>query len=248
LQKDCYLTEVFSSFQGEGLYLGTKQIFIRFSGCNLNCIYCDTKRARKIQKFALIEKSPGKRNFFKENNPVTIKTLFKIIKNLNPEKHIFVTLTGGEPLLQTEFLSNFLLTLKKEGIKIYLETNGTLFEKLPKILKFLDVIAMDIKLPSNLNGKNFFEEHKKFLKIAKYSEVFVKIVVTEKNEEEEFKKAVNIIKEVKKNIPLIIQPVTANKNIKKPDFKKILRFQEISQNILKDVRIIPQMHKILKIK
>lgn len=43
-----YVSEVFSSIQGEGKLLGRRQIFVRFSGCNLNCNYCDTPLSRNL--------------------------------------------------------------------------------------------------------------------------------------------------------------------------------------------------------
>lgn len=134
------------------------------------------------------------------------------------------------------------------GLKIYLETNGTLPDELSKIVKLVDIIAMDIKLPNNLEGKSFFAKHKEFLEIAYQKEVFVKIVITKKNEEDELRKALKIIREINPEIPLILQPVSKIRNIKPPTSDKILKFQEISQNILKNVRVIPQVHKILKIK
>ena len=42
-----HLVEVFSSFQGEGLYVGQRQLFIRFAGCNLRCRFCDTEAAQE---------------------------------------------------------------------------------------------------------------------------------------------------------------------------------------------------------
>lgn len=246
---ECYLSEIFSSFQGEGLYLGKRQLFIRFAGCNLKCTYCDTKRAREIKKFASIEKTPFKRDFFRERNPLKLEKILEFIKNLNLSVHKSISITGGEPLLQTEFLLNFLPFLKKKKLEIYLETNGTLPEKLIKILNFVDIIAMDIKLPSNLEGEIFFEKHRKFLEIASSTKsVFVKIVVTQKNNKEEFKKAVEIIKRVDRNVPLIIQPLLERKYGSPASFEKILDFYKISQRFLKDVRVIPQIHKILKIK
>ncbi len=47
------ISEIFCSIQGEGLYLGQKQIFVRFAGCNLDCDYCDESKAKDGEKFSL---------------------------------------------------------------------------------------------------------------------------------------------------------------------------------------------------
>lgn len=245
-----YISEIFSSVQGEGIYVGVRQIFIRFAGCNLNCIYCDIPRARKPSKFALVENFAGERNFVKCNNPLKLTRVIEFVEKLNLVKHHSISLTGGEPLLQVDFLVNFLPVIKWQGLdlKIYLESNGTLPKKLSKVINPIDIVAMDIKLPNNLDGRSFFAKHQKFLEIASSKEVFVKIVITEKSEEKELIESLKTIKKVNPEIPLVLQPVSKDKDIKPPDLEKILKFQEISQNILKNVRVIPQVHKILKLK
>ena len=78
------IKEVFTSVQGEGPYVGYKQLFIRLCGCNLNCSYCDTD-------FAIM----GAKDY-------SVQELIDICKN-NDDCHS-VSLTGGEPLLQVKFL------------------------------------------------------------------------------------------------------------------------------------------------
>ena len=64
------------------------------------------------------------------------------------------------------FLKDFCHALHREGKKIYLDTNGTLPDALAEIIKDIDIIAMDIKLPSSTQQQAFWAEHKEFLKIA----------------------------------------------------------------------------------
>src|SRR6056297_2501898 len=94
------ITEIFSSIQGEGIYIGHKQIFIRFSGCNLNCSYCDTDYS--IQDYCCIYENEDK--YQKVKNPFTPSKLMDEIEKLNPIKHHSLSLTGGEPLINAEFL------------------------------------------------------------------------------------------------------------------------------------------------
>jgi len=80
------IAEVFESFQGEGIYAGVKQVFVRFFGCNLACIFCDT---------------PLKH--FKEYSPNALKKEISRFSGYHS-----LCFTGGEPLLQADFLKGFL--------------------------------------------------------------------------------------------------------------------------------------------
>ena len=90
------IDEVFFSYQGEGIYAGIPQIFVRFSGCNLRCNYCDTPKSLKINS--------GSKYF-------TAQALFEYITDIyNQNKDSFygkkpsVSFTGGEPLLYADFI------------------------------------------------------------------------------------------------------------------------------------------------
>jgi len=226
------ISEIFTSVQGEGMYAGIPMIFVRFSGCNLQCDYCDTPLSRPVVA--------GK-----------IKTVAEIIedieKELESKKNVsIISFTGGEPLLHAEIISEIIPHFKKRGMKTYLDTNGTLYEKFSKIANDIDYVAMDIKLPSAC-GVEYWQEHLEFLKIAKKN-IFVKIVVTSKSTDNEFKKAVETIAAVDVSIPLVIQPVTPLGDIVSMPFEKIRILKKIAEQKLENVSIIPQMHKKLGIR
>ncbi|MBM3253570.1 MAG: 7-carboxy-7-deazaguanine synthase QueE [Candidatus Omnitrophica bacterium] len=226
-----HILEIFSSIQGEGPYVGIKQIFIRFRGCNLRCSFCDTDSFGKSEGFS-VDEILGKLSTLKKENP-----------NIH-----FISLTGGEPLLHSRFLGKLLPKLKKMNFKIFLETNGTLPEKLMEIINFVDIISMDIKLPSTTGKTPFWGEHKRFLKIALKKEVYIKTLISSTTKEEEFLRSVNLVRDIDKDIPFVIQPVSAKNGIKPPLAEKLLKFQTLASRNLKEVRIIPQIHKILGVK
>ncbi len=122
---------MFSSIQGEGIYIGERQIFVRFLMCNLSCSYCDTQDCLIPQKTYRVEQTPGKRDFKILNNPVGIDELCGTVDQFNNVKGLnhSIAITGGEPLLQVDFLKNFFPKLKERGLTIYLETNGTMPER-----------------------------------------------------------------------------------------------------------------------
>jgi organic radical activating enzyme len=94
------INEIFYSIQGEGQWAGTPMIFVRFSGCNLTCSFCDTEH----QSFA----------------EMTTEEIINAI-SLFPAKR--VCLTGGEPSMQID--DELIGRLKNEGYLIHIETNGT---------------------------------------------------------------------------------------------------------------------------
>ena len=168
------VNEIFASLQGEGLYAGQKQVFVRFAGCNLRCDYCDTP-----QSWVLSEKQ-------------AFLSVEQIIAQIGKKaqgglKGLTVSLTGGEPLLYPEFIAELCKELKRAKAIVYLETNATLPEFLQSLLKNIDIISADIKLPSAC-GAPYWGEHKRFLSIGK-TKAFVKIVLTDKTKPAEISKA-----------------------------------------------------------
>ncbi len=220
------IAEVFESIQGEGVYLGERQIFIRFYGCNLNqCKFCDTRLDE-----------------FKEYEPYE---LFSHLKSYSNNFHS-VSLTGGEPLMQKDFLKEFLPLVKQKGLTTYLETNATLPSALKDIIDYTDIIAMDFKLPSSTGLREFWQEHKAFLDIASRGKVFVKAVICHDTDVADLKKAVELLSDFNQNIPFILQPNSFELNRWLMD--KIQGFKEYSLRFLSDVRVIPQVHKLAGIR
>ena len=235
------LIEIFSSIQGEGKYVGCRQIFIRLADCNLNCAYCDTNFNRA--DFCNVETSAGSMTFQKIKNPIDAAQVAEIIKNFNSQVPTHsVSFTGGEPLLHWNFIREI---AEKINLKIFLETNGTLPNELSQIINFVDIISMDIKLPSVAGI--FFDRHKEFLKIARQKDLYAKIVISAETTLEEFDAAINLIAEVSPQILLILQPVTPVKNVKAIPARKILELQARAFSKLKSVRVIPQTHRLINI-
>jgi 7-carboxy-7-deazaguanine synthase len=240
--------EIFSSFQGEGIYLGERQIFIRFQMCNMNCAYCDSQESLAPQKNFRIEETPGKKDFKQYNNPATIDQLSGFIDQLKgqPGLHHSVSLTGGEPLLQVDFLKLLIPKIKEKGLKAYLETNGTMPDRLSEVIDLVDIVAMDFKLPSMTGESDRLQEHKKALEVAASKEVFVKIVIGKQTKPIEIENASKAISEVNGEIPLVLQPVTPVREIKHgPTSEQMFSFHAIAKRHLSRVRVIPQVHKLL---
>jgi organic radical activating enzyme len=202
--------------------------FVRFYGCNLSCKYCDTKESQDKEGPFLFEGG-------EYHNPVELDFLLSRIR----ERH--VAITGGEPLLQIDFLRELCTRLGSLGKSRHLETNGSLSDNLEALVGLFDTLCLDFKIPSATGLPEMWEEHERCLQIARECDVFVKIVVNNDLEPAELRTACQIISRVDRDIPLVIQPVFGEHI---PD---ILVLQENALDVLSDVRVIPQIHKYLKL-
>jgi len=218
------IVEIFTSVQGEGPYIGVKQLFIRFSGCNLQCYYCDTNG---VLNESCLELNP--------------KELKKYIQDFNLKTIHSISLTGGEPLIWADFLQEFLPLTES---KIYLETNSTLKNNLEKIIDYIDIISADIKLPSASGIEGSFAIHDEFFKTAKKydKEIFAKVVFDENILDDEITHCLKLAE--KYNLPLILQPKTLEGKIPLEPEKILEIFNKFLDNY-PNVRVIPQVHKFL---
>lgn len=203
--------------------------FVRFSGCNLSCRYCDTPETQK-------RKGPLNCRGRVFQNPVSVASLIDLV--IEDE----VAITGGEPLLQAGFLSEFCARLKTRRKLVYLDTNGTRPDELARIIGHVDWVALDIKVPTATGQPGRWKNTERSLRIANLRNVFVKLVVNEKLLPRELARAVSIIAKVDPSIPLVIQPVFGS------DPTCLLSYQAAARKHLKEVRIIPQVHKYLNLK
>jgi len=225
--------EIFSSFQGEGVLIGQRQIFVRFAGCNLNCAYCDTKNSISKKEGTLMTPE---------------EVVSKIESILTPDCHT-ISFTGGEPSLYPEFINE---VSKLTDLDIMLETNGTLPANIG-LIDNLDIVSLDIKLKEQFDGDFkediFLNEIKSLnLLIEKSINVYCKVVILPclkiKSFEEVIEKIDNEIID-KNNVQFIIQP-SSPLNEWNNLSNCLFEFSEVVGKYF-EVSTIPQIHKILNI-
>ncbi len=236
------LVEVFSSFQGEGFFAGRRQVFVRFAGCNLSCTYCDTPGSRSIPRTCRVEGSPGSGEFEEMENPISSETLEAIIDQIStPDLHS-ISLTGGEPLLQADFIR----TLHTK-VPLYLESNGTLPEEARKVADHIKFAAIDIKLPEHDCGhwEDIYQKELETIDILKYKcFTMAKVVVFDSTKPETMDRIARDLAEVCPPIHLVIQPVTPIGDIAPPSFRDLVRLSETAGRHLHNVQVLPQVHKL----
>lgn len=240
------IAEIFSSIQGEGYLAGRRQIFIRLTRCNLECRYCDTGFGEG--ESCLVEKSPGSNMFEHLPRALDLAQLMGVLTDWTralPRAHHSISLTGGEPLLFAAVLGEWLPHLRAV-LPVHLETNGTLPNDLSRVIDLLDYISMDMKLPSTAGcDGDLWDAHHRFLETAQGKEVSVKIVVGERTEADEIGEVCRIIAAVRPDIPLFLQPLSLPDSQCGINAAHLLHLQAVASAQLPDVRVIPQMHKLM---
>lgn len=229
------VSEVFSSIQGEGKLLGRRQIFIRFSGCNLNCNYCDTTESRDSLYGECVSSDELQK---------------KVDDLITPDLHS-LSLTGGEPLLHSDFLEEF---LGNNSIDTLLETNGSLPHELSKILDLIQYASVDIKLPEHKavsDWNNLLDNELKSINLLIEEDIntYCKLVVFPSTKVDTVTLiASKLVEELKDSskLSLIIQPVSPLTHWENKQYK-LLEISERTGKYL-DVLVIPQVHKLLNIR
>ncbi len=227
------IIEIFSSFQGEGLLIGERQIFVRFAGCNLNCNYCDTQDSKSEKSGKLM-------------TPEEVSDEIK--KLLTPDCKT-ISFTGGEPSLYPDFINE---VSHNFNLQIMLETNGTLPNNID-LIKKLDIVSLDIKLEehfdNNFDNSIFLNEIKSLnILITKSINVYCKVVILPSTKIKSFHEVVEKLSQNisnKSNLKIIIQPSSPLGEWKDLNFK-LFEFSEVVGQYF-DVSTIPQIHKILDI-
>ena len=253
---DAHLVEIFSSVQGEGVHVGRSTVFVRFGGCDLRCAWCDSPLTWKPATSGEVTKLDGSRVGFA--NPVAIPQLLGWLADYRLEQHAFVSLTGGEPLLQPDALGELARALSGAGPRRFLETHGLEADALEQVIEDVDVVSMDWKLASDVRRagvsraearEEFHQRHAEFLRVARAApEVVVKVVVTPATEIRELDAMIEGIAGVDPSVPVILQPVTPTGGVRAaPDPAQVLAWHRHLERGLRDVRLIPQTHKILQL-
>ena len=225
------IAEIFRSIQGEGVHIGTPTIFVRFTGCNLRCKWCDTKYA------------------YNQGKEMKIYEIITEIRQIDCKT---ICLTGGEPLFQKDECLALMVELLKGGNKIVFETNGSLdigdiidsagtyFRHKP--LKNLS-ISMDWKLPSS--GENDKMVYKNLALLRSVDQI--KFVISDKRDYDIAKTCVLSMPEPKFEKPAcVFQLATQGNEINNEVYLTSLK--NLSEVVLQDnlpVVVLPQLHKLL---
>ena len=131
------ITEIYKSIQGESSYAGLPCVFVRLTGCNLRCTWCDSEYT------------------FTGGKKMSAEQVEAEVRRLSPDGGV-VEITGGEPMLQDKELVPFMQRLLEFGYKVLLETSG---ERPLADVPAAVVKIMDVKCPGSKEGASFRTEN-----------------------------------------------------------------------------------------
>jgi len=261
-----HLSEMFCSFQGEGLFAGERQIFVRTAGCTATCSWCDTVYSKvQTPRFVIHSNVHGEPKPWRPN-PVALDDVLGDVTELARAGGPVATvaITGGEPLEQPEFVAPLARELRARGFRVYLETAGLRAAALRTMLADVDVIAADVKLPS-ATGVEHWDAHREFLGAIRDSafdparadarSLFVKVIVDLKATVTEIERAADLVAALSRKVPFVIQPESGTllgPRTTREDRHALLDLVEAGARAallrLDVVRVIPQTHKVLHIR
>ena len=233
------LSEIFTSIEGEGILIGTKTMFIRMAGCHLGCIWCDTGYALPFDSGKAYTLEHVKKMISEELRPNTYKVNF----------------TGGEPLLQHLAVADLAKFIKDKGLKTYLESSCFDSHRFEKVLPFIDISKIEFKMS---DSEAVDSEHRATLlinerecldmSIAWSKTTYIKVVVTASSSIEEFRKLLHDTFahiQTRDLAGFIIQP---SSGMEAPSLETLLDFYDATYPIYHNVRIIPQLHKLIGVR
>ena len=231
------LFEIFTSIEGEGILYGTKTLFVRLAGCPYSCFYCDTLDALPLDS--------GEEYSINEVCDLIDKNLQKSTYKVN--------FTGGEPLIQHEAVAELAKHVKSKGIPTYLESACFDSKKFLHVLPAIDYVKIEFKTVDSkfIDAKHYPNLIKNTLEcldasISAKKTTYIKIVVSSKTELNTFKELLDKIFKITlkgKISGFIIQPTTG---ISEPSLEKLMEFYDMVYPYYSEVRIVPQLQKIIK--
>lgn len=230
------LFEIFTSLEGEGILYGTKTLFVRLAGCPFTCFYCDTKESLPMDS----------------GQEYDIKDACRLIEKNIVDKTYKVNFTGGDPLVQAEAVGEMAKFIQSKNIATYLESSCFDAKKFQKVLQWIDFIKIELKTKDAefVDPKHYstlIENALECLKlsVAAKKQTYIKIVVSSKTTLDSFS---DLVAQIFKTVGtsdlkgFIIQPTYG---VAEPNLQKLLSFYDVVYPIYNEVRVVPQLHKLI---
>lgn len=241
------VSEIFASVCGEGLNVGTMQLFIRLAECSPGCRHCRAKNAPPAEETFIIRPWPGPQ-LQKINNPISPSRLIQKIEKIFPLNIFYsVSFIGGEPLCQAGFISEMAQLLRKKAVNVFADSLFPDCEVFNQLYSEIDQWSLTLKSPGKLTtaAKNL-RRMENILEKVDPSNCYLRIVVNSDDDPQEFTEFFSNLN--LDDFTLVIQPGAEPPSfIKDWDTGTILEWIKTFQPFFLQIRWIPQVHKLLRI-
>jgi organic radical activating enzyme len=263
--------EVFASIQGEGLYVGRPQVFLRLAGCPLRCRWCDTPgawvvRAGSRARLRAASGGPGAESGPSGEGPGWASPLLAAawISSADPHGERALSVTGGEPLLWPGFVAELCALVSPR--RVHLETAGAHPLALARVLGAVDHVSLDLKLPADLDAPvwapppeagewqgepaprdaaQWAAARERALALVAGRDACAKLPVAGGRRTADFLPLLDDVQRLAPRLPLILQPVTPLGGARAPGRAELEALVEAALERDLDVRVLPQVHRAL---
>ncbi len=254
--------EVFASIQGEGAFVGEPQVFLRLAGCPLRCRWCDTPASWRVREGSTARIATAHGAVRREPAWATPFQAACWIAECEPGAQRTVSVTGGEPLLWPGFLHA--LRGMTGARRLHLETAGAHPRALGAVLERFDHVSLDLKPDADLDAPEevpaagaaeasprtaaeWSAARRACLALVAGRDACAKIVVSGEREPDDFVALLEEVEDCAPRLRVILTPATAMGGVRAPSMDLVLAVAERAHDRDLDVRVVPQVHRLLSL-
>jgi organic radical activating enzyme len=257
--------EIFASIQGEGAFVGEPQVFLRLRGCPMRCRWCDTPGSWRVgaadrARIAATPERGGPRRVEPWATPFQAACW---IAEVEPGTPRTVSVTGGEPLVWPHFLRGLPSMLSPR--RLHLETGGGHPKTLAQVIDGFDHVSLDLKPDLDLDepeeivatsGSPTAERAPRTpaewraaraasLALVAGRDACAKIVVSGERGIDDLGPLLDEVERSAPGLPVYLQPATPVGKSTAPAPETLVLLAEMARDRELDVRVVPQMHRVL---
>ncbi len=230
------LSEVFTSVEGEGILYGTKTLFVRLAGCPFSCFYCDTPESLPLDS----------------GTEYTVDGAARLIDDSLQDHTYKANFTGGDPLIQHEAVALLAEHARSRGVLTYLESSCFDSERFAHVLPHIDIAKVEFKTSDSgfVDARHHERMRRHALRCLALAAsagrtTYIKVVVSSRTTVREVRQLASAVFGAVRpddTSGFVIQPVHGRGA---PSLELLLAMYDAVRPIYADVRVIPQLHKMI---